>query len=294
MHFGVEKLIIELPYEEGVNEKDIPTKAWPIQINQELMEFCKKEIENLLEKGLIQKSRSPWSCSAFYVNNSAKKERGVPWLVINCKPLNKVLKWIRYPIPNKRDLLKRIVNSVIYSKFDMKSGFWQIQIKEQDRYKTSFNVPFGQYKWNVMPFGLKNAPYEFQKMMNDILTPYNSFSIIYIDDVLIFSPSLDQHFKYLNIFLHLVKKNGLVVSAQKLVLFQTVIWFLGHNLHKGLYKPIQRSIEFADKFPNEIRDKTQLQRFLGCLNYVADFIPNLKFICKPLYDRLKKNLFLRV
>ena len=75
----------------------------------------------------------------------------------------------------------------------MKSGFWQIQIDEKDKYKIAFTVPFGYYEWNVMPFDLKNAPSEFQNIMNDIFTPYTNFSIIYIDDILIFSNSIDQH-----------------------------------------------------------------------------------------------------
>ena len=77
-----------------------------------------------------------------------------------------------------------------FSKFDMKSGFWQIQINEKDRYKTAFTVPFGHYEWNVMPLGLKNAPNEFQNIMNDIFTPFTDFSIVYIDDVLIFLKQL--------------------------------------------------------------------------------------------------------
>ena len=147
------KHIISLPYEPNFNEKDIPTKARRTQMNFELLELCKKEIQSLLDKKLIRPSKSPWSCAAFYVNNAAKQERGVPRLVINYKPLNKVLQWIRYPIPNKRDLLNQFFNTKIFSNFDMKSGFWQIQIAEQDRYKTAFTVPFGHYEWNVMPFG---------------------------------------------------------------------------------------------------------------------------------------------
>ena len=77
---------------------------------------------------------------------------------------------IRYPIPNKQDLLKRLHSSVIYSKFDMKSGFLQVQIREEDRYKTAFTIPFGHYEWNVMPFGLKNGPSEFQNIMNNIFS----------------------------------------------------------------------------------------------------------------------------
>ena len=80
-------------------------------MNKEYLELCKKEINDLLNKNQIRKFYSPWSCATFYVNNAAEKERGVPTLVINYKPLNKVLKWIRYPIPNKRDLLNQIVNA---------------------------------------------------------------------------------------------------------------------------------------------------------------------------------------
>ena len=102
-------------------------------------------------------------------SKNAKLERGTPRLVINYKPLNKLLQWIRYPIPNKRDLINRLYNIIIFSKFDMKSGFWKIRIKEQDKYKTAFTVPFGHYEWNVMSFGLKNGPSEFQNIINDIL-----------------------------------------------------------------------------------------------------------------------------
>jgi len=100
--------IITLPYEKNFNEKHIPSKARATQMNAELLEYCKKEIQTLLEKKLICPSKSPWSCAAFYVNNAPEKERGVPRLVINYKPLNKALQWICYPIPNQRDLLNRL------------------------------------------------------------------------------------------------------------------------------------------------------------------------------------------
>ena len=125
-------------------------------------------MKDLIYKNLIRKRQFPWSCVAFYVKKPSEIERGVPRLVINYKPLNKVLKWIRYPIPNKRDLFGRLYNASIFSKFDMKSGFWQIQLHEKDRYKTTFTVPFGHCEWNVMPFGLKNAPSEFRNIMPKI------------------------------------------------------------------------------------------------------------------------------
>ena len=86
---------------------------------------------------------------------------------------------------------------MVFNKFDMKSGFWQIQIRESDRYKTAFTTPFRHYEWNVMPFGLKNAPSEFQNIINEIFNPFSSFAIVYINDILIFSESLNQHKKHL-------------------------------------------------------------------------------------------------
>ena len=283
------KHIVSLPYEEEFSESNIPTKARPCQMNSEYLELCKKEIASLLQKGLIKPSKSQWSCTAFYVNKHAEQERGVPRLVINYKPLNKVLKWIRYPIPNKKDLLDRLHNAVIFSKFDLKSGYWQIQINEQDRYKTAFNVPFGQYEWNVMPFGLKNAPSEFQNIMNDIFNPFSNFIIVYIDDILVFSKDIESHFKHLEIFEKIIIDNGLVISKPKMMLFQTKIRFLGHNIEKGQIIPINRSIEFASKFPDVILDKTQLQRFLGSLNYISAFYKDLSKDTAILYDRLKKT-----
>ena len=140
-----------------------------------------------------------------------------------------------------------------------------------------------------MPFGLKNAPSEFQNIMNDIFTPYTNFIIVYIDDVLVFSNTIDQHFKHLQIFISVIERNGLAASASKLILFQTKIRFLGHIIYQGIIKPIQRALAFADKFPDEIKDRKQLQRFLGCLNYVADFFPKLRQTCAVLYNRLRKN-----
>ena len=110
-------------------------------------------------------------------------------------------------------MIKRLSQAVIFSKFDLKRGFWQIQIHPKDRYKTAFNTHFGQYEWNVMPFGLKNAPNEFQNIMNDIFNLISHFSIVYIDDILIFSKSIHDHWKHLTAFFYTIKSHGLVISA---------------------------------------------------------------------------------
>jgi len=118
---------------------------------------------------------------------------------------------------------------------------------------------------------------------------YTNFILSYIDDILIFSNTLDEHFKHLNIFKYLVVKNGLVISAPKIKLFQHEIRFLGHNIVNETIITINRSIEFASKFSDEITDTKQLQRFLGALNYVADYYKDLAKDTKILYDRLRKK-----
>ena len=90
-------------------------------------------------------------------------------------------------------MVQRLSEAIVFSKFDMKSKFWQIQISENDRYKTAFTTPFRHYEWNVMPFGLKNAPSEFQNIMNNIFNSFSYFTIVYIDDVLVYSSSIDEH-----------------------------------------------------------------------------------------------------
>ena len=100
------------------------------------------------------------------------------------KPLNKILEPVRYPLPDKSSLFQRIARCTIFSKFDLKSGFYQIGIEAKDRFKTAFVVPHGQYQWKVLPFGINNAPLEFQKRMEDIFRE-KKWALVYIDDILI-------------------------------------------------------------------------------------------------------------
>ena len=115
------------------------------------------------------------------------------------------------------------------------------------------------------------------------------FSIVYLDDVLIFQKNINEHKEHLEEFIKIIKENGLVVSKKKIKIFQTKIQFLGYEIYQGTITPIQRSLEFTNKSPKEIKEKQQLQRFLGCVNYIANFILNIRIICAPLYARLRKN-----
>jgi len=150
-------------------------------------------------------------------------------------------------------------------------------------------MPAGHYEWNVMPFGLKHAPLKFQKVMDSIFNPYIDWLLVYIDGILIFSKNIQDHFKHVHTFVQLVKRNGLVLSKKKIEVFQTSVKFLGHTIFNGQISLQKHALEFSEKFPNIITDKTQCQRFLGCLNYVSNFYQDCAKDRSLLNQRLKKN-----
>ena len=123
-----------------------------------------------------------------------------------------------------------------------------------------------------------------------LINPFSNFIIVYIDDVLIYSIFVEEHWKHLNRFIQTIKENGLSLSASKINLLQTKIRFLGYHIYQETITPTQRSFQFVDKFPNEIKDKKQLQHFLGSLNYVLEFLKDISQLCAQLRQRLKKNL----
>lgn len=277
---------VKLPYHKDFEIH--PTRSTAIAMSAEQQALCKAEIADLEARGLIRKSRSEWSCFGFYVNKRSEIIRNKPRLVINYQPLNAALAYDAYPIPKPTSLLAKLSHAVIFSKFDMKSGFWQIKITPSDIYKTAFTVPQGHYEWTVMPFGLNIAPSKFQRVMDSIFGDLD-FVLVYIDDLLVFSSDIPTHFKHLNLLYTRIYEAGLILSATKAFFFQTKITFLGREIQAGGVKMMDHSLEFVHKFPDVILDKTQLQRFLGSVNYISAFYPNLAFDRILLDGRLKDN-----
>lgn len=266
-----EQYFVNLPYRENYSPR--PQKGSANHMSPTELEYCKTEIQDLLNRKLIENNRSPWACPAFYVNKHSEQKRGKPRMVINYRALNEALLPIRYPLPSKELLFSKIGKCNVFSKFDLKSGFWQIGIVPQDRFKTAFVVPEGQYQWRVMPFGLKNAPSEFQKRMDDIFR-HLSFVIVYIDDLLIYSVDMKQHVQHLKAVHQLLYKHGLVLSKPKLCWAQSKIEYLGLILSQGQVELQDHVLKKLTDFPDEILDIKQLQRFLGCLNYIRQFYEN--------------------
>jgi hypothetical protein len=157
------------------------------------------QIKELLDKNLIEETNSPHSSSAFIVRNHSEIKRGKARMVINYKRLNEQLEFDGYFIPRKDVLVNQTKGSKIFSKFDCKSRFWQIQLTEESKALTAFSTPRGHYHWNVMPFGLNIAPQVFQRWMDKIFKDLKDFCVVYIDDILVFSKTIEEHKKHLKI-----------------------------------------------------------------------------------------------
>ncbi|RDX66831.1 hypothetical protein CR513_54356, partial [Mucuna pruriens] len=170
----------------------------------------------LNEDGLIEPTQSNWACQAFYVEKISEKLQGKKRLVIDYKPLNHFLQDDKFPIPKASSLPFLIKESNIFSKFDLKSRFWQLGIDPSDRHKTAYCIPNAQYQWTVLPFGLKVAPSLFQKAMTRIFESLLEHAIIYIDDILLFSKDMKTHKVLLNQFFDIANHYGLMFSEKKI------------------------------------------------------------------------------
>ena len=180
--------------------------------SQEDIEYFKIQINELIQMNLIRVSKSPHRRPAFMVRKHSEIKRGKEKMMINCKEVNKNTKFDGYYVPNKEILVNLAKGKNCYSKFDCKSGFWQIKMDNNSIPITAFSTPRGHYEWMVMPLGLKNAPQVFQRKMDKIFSNYSAFIIVYIDDMLIYSDNEIDRENHLNTFITLYKEHGIVLS----------------------------------------------------------------------------------
>jgi len=248
-----------------------------------------EECQKLLKQGLIEPTNSDWACQAFYMEKRSEKIRGKMRLVIDYRPLNLFLKDDKFPLPKIYTLYSYITNAFIFLKFDMKSSFWQLGLDPKDRPKTAFCIPNAHFQWTVLPFGLKVAPSLFQKAITQIFEPILTSSLIYIDDILLFSPDEKSHKELLEKFYQLCHQYGLMLSSSKSQIGTTKIEFLGMKFSRGKYSPQPHLVEELPKFPEKNFTTKQIQQFLGILNYIRDFTPNISHHTSKLSKMLKKN-----
>ena len=246
-------------------------------------------IKELEKKGLIRSSFSPHRSKAFIVNNHSEIVRGKSTQVYNYKRLNDNTIDDSYIIPDKETLVLKIKDSYIFTKADLKSGFWQVAMHPDSIKLTAFMVPNRHLEWLCMPFGLKNAPSIFQRKMDDIFRENKRFILCYIDDIIIFSNSKAEHTEHLKIFFKKCIDHGLILSNTKMIIGQKQIDFLGLTLGQGKLKLQDHIAKAIVKFPMKFDTLKAIRSFLGRLNYCRNYIPDFVKLTGPLYAKTRSN-----
>ncbi|KAH9680105.1 hypothetical protein KPL71_026418 [Citrus sinensis] len=278
---------IKLPFK--LNEDINPTKATHPGMSPSDLLLAQQECSQLLAQGLIEPTSSQWACQAFYVEKHSEIVRGKKRLVIDYQPLNMFLQDDKFPLPRRQSMFTFLKNAQIFSKFDLKSGFWQLGIEPSERYKTAFCIPNAHFQWTVLPFGLKTAPSIFQKSMVQIFQPILHHALIYIDDILLFSGSHDEHRQLLTQFYDILQSHGIMLSAKKSIIATDNVEFLGMIIKDGHYQPGKHIAQELLHFPDQQLSKRQIQQFLGIINYIRDFIPHVDHYTHHLSALLTKK-----
>ncbi|GJU28057.1 putative reverse transcriptase domain-containing protein [Tanacetum coccineum] len=202
-----------------------PVARAPYRLAPSELQELSTQLQELSDKGFIRPSSSPWGAPVLFV----KKKDGSFRMCIDYRELNKLTVKNRYPLPRIDDLFDQLQGSRVYSKIDLRSGYHQLRVREEDIPKTAFRTRYGHYEFQVMPFGLTNAPAVFMDLMNRVCKPYlDKFVIVFIDDILIYSKSEEEHAEHLKLILELLKKEELYAKFSKCEFWLSKVQFLGH------------------------------------------------------------------
>nr|GEU41078.1 putative reverse transcriptase domain-containing protein [Tanacetum cinerariifolium] len=210
-----------------------PVARAPYRLAHSEMQELSNQLQELADRGFIRPSTSPWGAPVLFV----KIKDGSFRMCINYRELNKLTIKNHYPLPRIDDLFDQLQGSSVYSKIDLRSGYHQLRVRNKDIPKTAFRTRYGQYEFQVIPFGLTNAPAVFMDLMNRVCKPYlDKFMIMFIDDILIYSRNKEEHENHLRIILELFRKEKLYAKFSKCDFWISVMQFLGHIIdNQGLH-----------------------------------------------------------
>lgn len=275
----------------NINTKD----DIPVHSKSYRYPFChkaeiQKQITKMLEQGIIRHSNSPWASPVWIVKKKMDASGKNKWrLVIDYRKLNDKTVADKYPIPNINDILDKLGRCMYFSTLDLASGFHQIEVDGKDIQKTAFNVEHGHYEFLRMPFGLRNAPSTFQRVMDNILREYiGKICLVYMDDIIVFSTSLQEHMENLSKIFEALRKYNMKVQLDKSEFLQKEVAFLGHIVTADGVKPNPEKIDVIKNWPIPNTEK-DLRGFLGVLGYYRKFIRDFARIAKPLTNALRKG-----
>ena len=269
---------------EVIPRSEPPSKA-PYQLNQKELLELKKQLNDLLSRGYIRPSKSPYGAPVLFVDKKDGKLR----MCINYRALNKVTIKNNYLLPRIDDLFDWLAGAKYFSHIDLKSGYYQIRIADGEVEKTACCTRYGSYEFLVMPFGLCNVPLTFTTLMNTIFREeMNDFVIVYIDDILVYSKTAEEHARHLEAMLGRLRDNKLYANREKSDFVHQEIEFLGHVVTKDGIKPNMKKVKAIQEWKQPSTQKG-LRSFLGLANYYCRFIQDFSKIARPLSDLLKKG-----
>ncbi|GJT85054.1 putative reverse transcriptase domain-containing protein [Tanacetum coccineum] len=210
-----------------------PVARAPYRLAPSEMQELSDQLQELADRGFIRPSTSPWGAPVLFV----KKKDGSFRMCIDYRELNKLTVKNRYPLPRIDDLFDQLQGSSVYLKIDLRSGYLQLKVRDEDIPKTAFRTRYGHYEFQVMPFGLTNAPAVFMDLMNRVCKPYlDKFLIVFIDDILIYSRNKEEHADHLRITLELLRKEKLYAKFSKCYFWISIVQFLGHMIdNQGIH-----------------------------------------------------------
>ncbi|GJV16599.1 putative reverse transcriptase domain-containing protein [Tanacetum coccineum] len=263
-----------------------PVARAPYRLAPSEMKELSDQLKELSDKGFIRPSSSPWGAPVLFV----KKKDGSFRMCIDYRELNKLTVKNRYPLPRIDDLFDQLQGSSIYSKIDLRSGYHQLRVREEDIPKTAFRTRYGHYEFQVMPFGLTNAPAVFMDLMNWVCKPYlDKFVIVLIDNILIYSKNKQEHAEHLKLILELLKKEQLYAKFSKCEFWIPKVQFLGHVIDSQGIHVDPAKIESVKDWASP-KSATEIRQFLGLAGYYRRFIEGFSKIAKPMTKLTQKKI----
>ncbi|GJX54890.1 putative reverse transcriptase domain-containing protein [Tanacetum coccineum] len=240
-----------------------PVARAPYRLALSELQKLSTQLQELSDKGFIRQSSSPWGAPVLFV----KKKDGSFRMCIDYRELNKLTVKNRYPLPRIDDLFDQLQGSRVYSKIDLRSGYHQLRVREEYIPKTAFRTRYGHYEFQVMPFGLTSPPTVFMDLMNRVCKPYlDIFVIVFIDDILIYSKSKEEHAEHLKLILELLKKEELYAKFSKCEFWLSKVQFLGHVIDSEGIHVDPAKIESIKDWASP-KTPTEIRQFLGLAGY---------------------------